>query len=217
MSDTTTQAYCRFGQYLTRERWLSIWYQLAEVASLEVASVLEIGPGPGLFKLLAEHYGIDVKTVDNDPHTGPDHVASATALPFKDQAYDCVCAFQVLEHLPYDQSLRAFNEMARVSSRHIVVSLPDARVMWVYALHVPRCGRKIFHLPRPFWRPRRHRFAGQHYWELNKQGFALEKVLRDFTQGPARLVRTYRLPEQPYWRFLVFRKAAHCPCPQNAT
>ena len=38
--------------------------------------------------------------------------ASVDALPFKDGSFDCVISSQVIEHLPYDESL--FSEMHRV-------------------------------------------------------------------------------------------------------
>jgi glycosyltransferase involved in cell wall biosynthesis len=38
--------------------------------------------------------------------------ASATALPFKDGSFDCVISSQVIEHMPYDESI--FSEMCRV-------------------------------------------------------------------------------------------------------
>jgi len=65
--------------------------------------------------------------VDIDPELKPDFVATAAQLPFKNNSYDCVCAFQVLEHLKYDESIAAFKEMARVARKNIVISLPDSR------------------------------------------------------------------------------------------
>ena len=39
----------QFKNYLNKKRWMSIWYQLNEVLSLEPESILEIGQGAGLF------------------------------------------------------------------------------------------------------------------------------------------------------------------------
>ena len=33
--------------YLSRERWISFWYQIMEVTKTKPEKVLEIGPGPG--------------------------------------------------------------------------------------------------------------------------------------------------------------------------
>jgi len=51
-------------------------------------------------------------------------VASVDALPFPDQAFDAICALEVIEHLPLDQYEKARTEIARVARRWIVVSVP---------------------------------------------------------------------------------------------
>lgn len=129
-----------FSRYMSKSRWCSVWHQLDEVQKLKPNRVLEVGPGPGLFKTVAATFGISVETLDFDPDLKPDHVGSATAMPFDDASYDVVCAFQMLEHLPYEASLQAFGEMARVSRRHVIISLPDARPVWRYQVHIPKFG-----------------------------------------------------------------------------
>lgn len=195
-----------FSSYVNKKRWASIWHQLDEVIGLEPDTLLELGPGPGLFKALAGHLGIKVETLDLDPELAPDYVASATELPFEDNSYDCVCAFQMLEHLPYEQSLRAFGEMIRVAGKNVVISLPDAKAVWSYIVHIPKCGRRVFHFPWPRIKKPVHRFDGEHYWEINKQGYPLQKITADFENSNARLLRTFRVEENPYHRFFIFGK-----------
>ncbi len=194
-----------FKRYMSKERWCSVWNQLEEIRTLQPKSVLEIGPGPGLFKLIAAMIGIKIETLDFDPALVPDHVGSATDLPFDDGTYDVVCAFQMLEHLPYDASQRAFTEMVRVSRRNIVISLPDARPVWRYRIQIPKFGVHDFLVPRPQINPPPHEFDGEHYWEINKRGYLLSRVIADFTKS-ARLVNTYRPPENPSQRFFIFER-----------
>lgn len=192
-------------RYVGKPRWASLWHQVDEVLKLQARHVLEIGPGPGLFKAVAGRFGVQVETLDVDPALAPDHVGPATALPFADGHFDAACAFQMLEHLPYDRSLAAFGEMLRVARAHVVLSLPDAKTAWPYALHVPTVGRVDLLVPRPALGARPHVFDGEHHWEVNKQGYALERVVADFSARAA-LLRTYRVPELPYHRFFVFEK-----------
>ena len=54
---------------------------------------------------------------------GPDYLhADGHLLPFTDRQFDVVVAAEVLEHLPDPE--RGLAEMARVSARHLVLSVP---------------------------------------------------------------------------------------------
>jgi 2-polyprenyl-3-methyl-5-hydroxy-6-metoxy-1,4-benzoquinol methylase len=46
----------------------------------------------------------------------------ATSLSFGDEAFDLACAIEVLEHVPEPEA--TLSEMARVASRHLLVSVP---------------------------------------------------------------------------------------------
>ena len=56
---------------------------------------------------------------------------SAFALPFKDESFDCVISSQVIEHIPYDESV--FSEMCRVlrTGGRLILGTPDyATIGW---------------------------------------------------------------------------------------
>lgn len=199
------KAHYEFSRYMSKERWCSVWHQLDEIQKLKPENVLEVGPGPGLFKTVVATFGIKIETLDIDPDLKPDYVGSATAMPFPDATYDVVCAFQMLEHQPYEVSLQAFGEMVRVSRRHVVISLPDARCVWRYLIHVPKFGTHDFLVPCPQLNAPAHEFHGEHYWEINKRGYPLSRVIEDFSRS-IRLVKTYRVRENPYHRFFIFER-----------
>ncbi len=196
-----------FDRYMTRKRWSSIWYQLREVMSFQPESVLEIGPGPGLFKNAALAFGVPVTTVDIDPGLNPDVVSAADDLPFENEAVDVSCAFQVLEHMPLEASLDALAEMCRVSRKATVISLPDAKTRWPCSITLPKFGRIEFQLSNPLFSPRPHIFDGEHYWEINKKGYELDSVLRRLVEAtPGFTVVTALASENPYHRFFIFRR-----------
>ncbi|AJQ95470.1 class I SAM-dependent methyltransferase [Gynuella sunshinyii] len=197
-----------FSKYVTKERWCSIWHQLDEVLGLEPESVLEVGPGPGLFKAVAGGFGLKVDTLDIAEDLNPDIIASAVDMPLSDKSYDVVCSFQMLEHIPFDMSKNALKEMARVSRNHIVISLPDAEIQWPYSLYVPKRGTKKLLLKRPFSKIKEHEFDGEHYWEINKKGYELQVIQGEIENSLEgfKLKKTYRVPENPYHRFFVFER-----------
>ncbi|OOC48227.1 class I SAM-dependent methyltransferase [Thioalkalivibrio versutus] len=208
MKKQVDKAHYDFGKYVHKQRWASMWHQLDEVINLYPERVLEVGPGPGLFKAVASAMGVHVETLDLDPELKPDHVASVFEMPFEDASFDVVCAFQMLEHMPFDQSREAFREMARVAGKAIVISLPDAATRWPVSIHVPTLGPVRFMIPRPRLVAPRHEFDGEHHWEISKAGYSLKRVASHLLDGlPLRLTKTFRVHEHPYHRFFVFEKA----------
>tara|TARA_B100000378_G_scaffold22989_1_gene17685 strand:- start:397 stop:1029 length:633 start_codon:yes stop_codon:yes gene_type:complete len=195
----------KFEKYVSKSRWASMWHQLDEVVKLGPENVLEIGPGPGLFKAVAACFGVNVETLDLDPDLNPDHVGSVLEMPFPTASYDAVCAFQMLEHIPFEESLAAFKEMCRVASRQVIISLPDARKLRRFSFYIPKFGDKNIFILDPRFINKKHEFDGEHYWEVNKAGFSLDVVIRELEQcSDARLSKTYRVPENTYHRFFVF-------------
>lgn len=201
------KSHYEFSNYLEKRRWASMWHQLDEVIKFKPNIILEIGPGPGVFKAVATVLGHNVKTLDIDPELRPDYVASVFSMPFEKASFDVVCAFQMLEHLPYLRSLEAFSEMVRVAGSAVIISLPDAAKRWPIGIYIPKFGMKWYSIPKLRLRPEKHIFDGEHYWEINKKNYPLSKIVNDFVAvNGVDLIKTYRVGEYPYHRFFIFKK-----------
>ncbi|MDU8946144.1 class I SAM-dependent methyltransferase [Ovoidimarina sediminis] len=194
-----------FGDYMTKRRWTSIWAQYKTISELAPDSTLEIGPGLGLLKLIGNLYGIDITTFDLDSDLKPDFVGNVTNLPFNENKFDLVCAFQVLEHLKYEDAQLALREMKRVSGRNILISLPNAQLVWRYCIYLPKFGERKSMFARPFWKPVEHKFDGEHYWELNKRGYEVERFLSDISKE-FRILKNWRSWDNPYHHFFLLEK-----------
>lgn len=97
-------------------------------------------------------------------------------LPFDDCSFDCVLCLDVLEHL--DNLHIVFDELIRVSKKHIIISLPNN---WVNARVPIQRGRgKIGHYGLPAHPPN-----DRHKWFFNTEeafNFVIEKqnILKNF-------------------------------------
>jgi 2-polyprenyl-3-methyl-5-hydroxy-6-metoxy-1,4-benzoquinol methylase len=155
-----------FERYDDAERWMSYWHQIRAVLAVRPKTVLEVGPGSGVFRSYLRAAGIEVKTLDIDHTRDVDFVGDITklddALP-KGLVFDAVCAFQVLEHLPFDELEPAIASLARRASPHLFVSLPyrGLRVRLAFWW-----GDHHFTLGHKFMLPWRHKPIAEHHWEL---------------------------------------------------
>jgi ubiquinone/menaquinone biosynthesis C-methylase UbiE len=195
-----------FVKYVDKNRWYSFYHQIFEILSLKPDSVLEIGIGSGILGVILKHIKFPYESMDIDKELRPDHVGSVLQMPFPDKTYDVIVCFQVLEHLPYKNFIKALNELFRVARKYVVLSLPDAGS--VISIHIPKICRKAL-LPRPFVKKRKHIFDGEHYWEINKKGYEINGIKADIKtlakENNFLLERSYRIWENPYHHFFILR------------
>jgi len=198
--------------YLSRERWISFWYQLMEVMETKPESVLEIGPGPKVVSNILKNMRIRLISVDIDQRLQPTVRADITKLPFADKTFDCVLAAEVLEHIPFAEVSGALKELARVSWKSIVITLPH------FSHFAPSVALKLFpYVPRfskvfPISLPVKHKFDGQHYWEIGKKETPISKVKQLFSAvDDFRLVRDYLIEENPFHHVFVLKSKKESP------
>ena len=155
-----------FERYDDAERWMSYWHQLRAVLAVRPRTVLEIGPGSGVFRNYLRAAGVEVKTLDIDRTRDVDYVADITKLDATLPAglmFDAVCAFQVLEHLPFAEFEACLANIARRANPHVFVSLPyrGLRIRWSFWW-----GDHHFTLGHKFMLPWRHKPIPEHHWEM---------------------------------------------------
>lgn len=166
--------------------------------------MLEIGVGDRVIQsFISNNTVIQYRSLDYASDLHPDIVASVTDIPLPDAFCDVVCAFEVLEHLPFDQFDLAVSEMARVAKTHFMISLPH------YGPAV-RCAIKVPLLPecRIAWKmpfPRTHVFNGQHYWEIGKRGYPV-KTIRRILEKYGMLEEELIPHENQYHHFFILQK-----------
>lgn len=168
-------------KYNSFERFISYGYQVDTIENLQVKKVLEVGPGSFVVSSLLKTMGYEVTTSDFDDHVHADVTADIRSLPFQDTTFDVAMACQVLEHIPFDDFEKGLKELARVSSRYVVISLPRRHT----GINI------IFKLPfiQTFFRKKFFdfsllfpvRFPGfaesdQHYWEIDFWQVSLRDV-----------------------------------------
>lgn len=193
-------------EYNTKLRFLAYWYQINQVLSLAPKNILEIGVGNKFFIDYCKKLKINITSVDFDPQLEPDVVASVLDLPFEDNSFDLVACFEVLEHLPFEQLPKAIGQIARITQRFVVLSLPDAKRCIKLYIKVPKIERQIF-LPLPFLK-KTHRFDGQHYWELNTKHISESNIIEIAQRSGLKLKSDLRPFDCPEFHFFVFEKSA---------
>ena len=164
-------------------------------------SVLEVGHGDGVLgHYLRENVHIEYKSLDIAEDLAPDILGSVEDIPLPDDSFDIVCAFEVLEHMPFEQFARNVSEMKRVARKYVVISVPHFGPMLRLAFKVPFFPYIDLSYKIPF--PRKHVFNGQHYWEVGKRGYPTKRVTSELKKFGT-LVKHFVPNDAPYHHFFI--------------
>lgn len=196
-----------FKGYDDKARWVTYWHQIDEVLKSGCKEVLEVGIGNGTVCDYLKRMGLKVTTVDIDPALNPDYVGSVTELTniFATNSFDCILCAEVLEHIPFDLFEKALDELYAASRDYVIISLPYSGIGASISLRWPINRHRAFVLKIPL--PRRHRFDGQHYWEIGKIGYSLRKVMR-LLEKRFIIAKRFIPPEKTFHIFFVLRRQA---------
>lgn len=192
-----------FAKYGFEERFVSYYWQLKEVLTLNPDSILEIGVGDKVFgNFIKDNTGVAYQSLDFAEDLSPDIVGSVTAIPLGENAVDVACAFEVLEHLPFEQFEGALQELSRVAKRYVVISLPHFGPTIAMSIKIPFLPLLRFSLKLPF--PKKHVFNGQHHWEIGKQGYPAS-LIRKKLAVHGTILRDFVPFLSPYHHFFILR------------
>lgn len=189
--------------YLSKGRLSSYWHQIDEIHKLNPAQLLEIGVGNGFLRReLSYILDTTIFTLDIASDLSPDTIADVRYLPVLDNGVDVSVAFQVLEHLSYDDFETCLLELKRVSRSHVVISLPDRTPCYHISLALP-----LIPAFRTYWSPS-VAFSPSlenpsHFWEIGLKGYPLSRIKNSIKASGLRIIKTYRVFEHCYHRFFL--------------
>ena len=201
--------------YDSLNRFISYFYQVdlvREAVGRDTGGVkiLEVGKGSGFFSDYIKKLGYNITTCDFDQTLDPDVLADVRSLPFKDSSFDIVTAFEILEHIPFEDFPKALAELRRVASRRVIISVPYKSTFFEFVFRFPGI-RTLF--KKPFlgfilrW-PMKFggiETSGQHYWEIDSSKYSLRKV-RKILSDNFRIIRELSPTLNPYHYFFVLEK-----------
>lgn len=209
------------ANYDSFSRWTDYWYQLSSVVDTTPETVLEVGIGPGTLGHILKKRGYKYKSVDVDKNLKPDFVGDVRKLQMKDNSFDTVCAFEVLEHLPFRDFTTALSELRRVAKNYVIISLPYACFYISFAIQLFYIERlkyffkllkmqpfepKDLSLIIPLSFLNKKGMIKEHYWEMGRKNYSRKRILNMFRKVGFEISHEASRILLPYHRFYILKK-----------
>jgi hypothetical protein len=172
------------------DKWTNYWWQIRSVIDCKAQKVLEIGVGSQVVNDYLKRAGLNVYSLDIDPALNPDYLGSATAIPLPDGSQDAILCCEVLEHMPWEQSVQTIRELHRVTNRWAFVTVPHFALSFALMLRMPYFHFREFRFRLPLFKELRP--GGEHYWEIGRKGYTTRRLEREFRATGFQIVNDTR-------------------------
>lgn len=193
--------------YDSAKRWSSYWIQIEAALNSPEGKIMEVGIGSGVVADYLRKVGNrDVTTVDIDPELKPDVVADIANLPFEETSFSCVMACEVLEHMPFEQSVLALKELRRVGETAIISVPASDRVGELRVDFSFWRFRFNFQIPFPRFIPRKRPVViNEHYWEIGVKGYSSARLQNVIRTAGWTIVEDFRNPQHGFHHFYILK------------
>jgi len=196
-------------QYSSLQRFISFYFQIDSIRNLRPTSVLEIGIGNKVVYNYLKNSGMKIVGADNNKDLEPDVYVDLTniPLPFENDAFDCIAAYEVLEHVPFDLFSGILVELNRISKRYVVISLPYI-ILNTYGFIKPfsmlptlyfmiRCCEAFFTTKT---------ITLEHDWEMGRRGYSKKNVKETIKKTGLTIKKEFTPFLNPCHYFFVLEK-----------
>lgn len=209
-----------FENYNTKHRLLTYWHQWSEILALEPNTVLEIGIGSRIVSSYLSTLGVPTSTLDINPRLAPDYVGSICDLDeaIGNRKFDLVLCARVLHHLPFDLFPVALRQIANVTSRYAIITLPvdEVRLHFMFRYTSSRIFTKSLRLPKFLKKlTRRWRSRGcaneSSLWKVGDSPAHSAAVIRALLAKSFDILKLYQIPEDGSHLVAVLRSRSSRP------
>lgn len=167
--------------------------------------VLEVGKGTGFLSQYLKANGVDISTFDNTPELDPDICGDLLSVgESMNESFHVVCCFEVLEHLEWRDVGQAIKGLAKISQKNVIISVPQVRAYFSWTIKVTKLPILSGYWSAPL--PIKHKFDGEHYWELGVAGSSNGDFRRLLSRAGLKLCCEFVEPQDPYHRYFVCEK-----------
>lgn len=165
----------------SEKHWRLYWLQqkLMENSVKPGQNVLEIGVGSGFTANYLRSKGVNVTTFDIDEDKKPDIIGNLVSFDFSNLKFDHILAFEVFEHIPFEEFKKALEKLNLICDKNLFISLPKNINIWIdIEYKLPFIGYRRFSMVS-----KRGKISeNHHFWEVGFDKFTKNYLRNTFNE-----------------------------------
>lgn len=198
-------------KYVSLDRWISYYHQInlvLNIHEIENKKILEVGVGNNFVNSYLKNLGLNITTYDKNKNLNSDYTGDITKSPFKDNQFDVIMSYEVLEHLPLYKVKIALRELWRVTSSYVIISLPYSGLCFSGYLKPPFYNGFIFRIPSLIYRPQFliKKSNLTHHWALGEINSSIPKIRRLINEVGFKIIKEKIPILNSHHQFWVMKK-----------
>jgi 2-polyprenyl-3-methyl-5-hydroxy-6-metoxy-1,4-benzoquinol methylase len=194
-------------EYDKLEHFISYYTQFSLVKKYASDKIIEIGIGNKTLSDYLKKLNYDVTTCDYDKKLDPDIICDIRKINIKNESFDTVLAFEILEHIQFKDFEKAISELKRICKNKIIISLPYSSTNMSISIKIPLINKRLNFLITFFEHTfLRNKYDGVHYWEMGKKGTSKKEIKKIINNQNLKIIKEHQEPLYPYHYFFVLEK-----------
>ena len=190
-------------------QFISYYHQIELPTKIGAKKILEIGIGDKTTSNYLKQHNFEIITCDIDKNRTPNIVADIRNLPFKNNSFDTIITFEVLEHLPWDYINQIIEDLHRITGKFVIISVPYSSHHFELVIKFPFI-RKIlkkdfidifFRIPFPVRDIKS--IDEPHYWEIGRKSYSLKKLKKVLLRKFKIIIETRPLLHSYHYFFVL--------------
>jgi uncharacterized UPF0146 family protein len=182
----------------TEDHWRLYWQQqeIIQRYVTEKNTILEIGVGSSFAANYLKSKNFSVTTFDIDKEKKPDIVGNIVECNWTNMKFNHILAFEVFEHIPFEEFKVALENLRSVVENHIIISLPlNVHRLFECEYKIPKFKRNMIRIQIP----KNKITTESHFWEVGYDKYSENFVEDMFVDKGYKLVEKLKKSSFVYY------------------
>ena len=175
----------------SEEHWRLYWQQQKIIHNYlnPKDKILEIGVGTSFTANYLKSKKFNVTTFDIDKEKTPDIVGNIVEYNWGTIDFNHILAFEVFEHIPFDEFKKALIKLKKICKNNIFISLPlNEMLLFELEYKIPKFRKNILRLPIA----KNKITTKNHFWEIGYDKYSEIFIEKMFIQEGYKVVEKHK-------------------------